>query len=126
MMKGDDTKKQRLVIEYEKVKRGDMNETAEWNNLHQSGYFLNAFLSWWTFQNHWLSFKKSNWKILYCHSKDIAQNTNLSIHSVRTFINRLKEKKIITKHSQGIYELLIPIEKSKIVFNTPQSPIDDF
>lgn len=29
MMKGDDTKKQRLVIEYEKVKRGDMNETAE-------------------------------------------------------------------------------------------------
>jgi transcription initiation factor IIE alpha subunit len=64
----------------------------------------------------------------YCIAtqKDIAQNTNLSIHSVRTFINRLKEKKIITKHSQGIYELLIPIEKSKIVFNTPQSPIDDF
>lgn len=29
MMKGDDTKKQRLVIEYEKVKRGDINETAE-------------------------------------------------------------------------------------------------
>lgn len=50
----------------------------------------------------------------YCIAtqKDIAQSTNLSIYNVRAFINRLKEKKIIAKHSQGIYELLVPIEKT--------------
>ena len=65
----------------------------------------------------------------YCIAtqKDIAQNTKVTIYSVRTFINRLREKKSIEKPSQGIYELLIPIEeKPKNVSNASQSLINDF
>lgn len=49
----------------------------------------------------------------YCIAtqKDIAKNTNLSLTRVRTFLKTLEDNKLLSKYSQGIYKLTIPIEK---------------
>lgn len=49
----------------------------------------------------------------YCIAtqKDIAQNTNLSLSRVRAFLKILEDNNLLTRHSQGIYKLTIPVEK---------------
>lgn len=49
----------------------------------------------------------------YCIAtqRDIAENTNLSLSRVRAFLKVLEEKKLLKRHSQGIYKLTIPIDK---------------
>lgn len=49
----------------------------------------------------------------YCIAtqKDIAKNTNLSLARVRAFLKTLEDNKLLTKHSQGIYKLTIPMQR---------------
>lgn len=53
--------------------------------------------------------KHKSGKYCIATQKDIAQNTNLSLSRVRTFMKTLEDNKLLTKHSQSIYKLTIPI-----------------